>query len=93
MTQRVDAPQCSSEKKLRRGAMKIVTLNIRGAGLELTKYKWGKINNIIMRERIDILVVQETHLNEENTKELNETYEKKLHFISTLDETSSNKWV
>lgn len=83
---------CQSTPKIpRKGAMRIATLNIRGAGSGTRDYKWNEISSLIMQERIDILAVQETHLDEENTRRLNKVYEKRLHFISTLDETTSNR--
>lgn len=78
-------------KRPRRGALKIASLNIKGAGSASTEHKWGEISYMMMRERIDVLAVQETHLTEEHRKRLNATYEKRLHFISTLDKSTPNK--
>lgn len=79
-------------KKLpHKGALRIATLNIRGAGSNSTEHKWGEISNLMIAEKIDILALQETHLTEEKRKILNARYEKRLHIISTLDNSSPNK--
>lgn len=45
----------------------------------------------MLTERIDILAFQETHLSKDNRKRLNEQYEKRLHIMSILDNSSPNK--
>ncbi|KAG6867530.1 hypothetical protein C0993_001597 [Termitomyces sp. T159_Od127] len=73
-----------------KGALKIAILNIKGAGSTSTEHKWSEINNLMNKEKIDVLTVQETHLTERNKKQLNEIYGKRMHIISTLDESTPN---
>lgn len=65
--QNTPPPQCT-RKRPRRGAVKIAMLNIRGAGSEINSYKWGEISGLMAQEKIDILTVQETHLDEKSTQ-------------------------
>lgn len=87
----MDEHQNRARKKPRKSALKIATLNIKGAGSTYTKHKWNEISTLMIEERIDILAIQETHLTEDRKERLNKTYAKRLHFITTLDKSTPNK--
>ena len=48
--------------KAKRGALRLVTLNMKGGGSGATRNKWYEMNQIMWERNIDILAIQETHL-------------------------------
>ncbi|KAF5340697.1 hypothetical protein D9611_007413 [Ephemerocybe angulata] len=68
-----------------RANIKIATLNIRGAGSELTEEKWQKIASAMNSKRIGILAVQETHLTIERTRKLNKDFAKQLFIVNSAN--------
>ena len=72
-----------------RARLDLATLNIRGTGLCTTDNdapeKWLKLNQLIRDNRIAILAVQETHLTEQRTEQLNRLFEVNLKVFNTSD--------
>lgn len=64
---------------------------MRGGSLDGTYDKWSEVNQMMLRNKIDILTLQETHLTKKNQDRLNEVYGKRLHIISTIDKTATNR--
>ncbi|KAG1766764.1 Endonuclease/exonuclease/phosphatase [Suillus occidentalis] len=52
--------------------------------------KWMHINQIMKEKKIEILAVQETHLSKDNETSLNETFNKRLKIISSIDPKHRN---
>ncbi|EPS97590.1 hypothetical protein FOMPIDRAFT_1031963 [Fomitopsis schrenkii] len=57
--------------------------NIRGTGS-----KWGAVNQSLREERMGILMIQETHLSEEDIGTIQEVYGRRIHIINSPDPTS-----
>ena len=72
-------------------SIRIASLNINGATApsENTSFleKWNKINHTIQTERIAVLAIQESHLDEEMTTTLQTRYEKNLKIIVSAHPT------
>ena len=49
--------------------------------------KWALINNTIYNEKITIFALQETHMDEDLLKNINECFSKNLHIIASADPT------
>ena len=87
-------PQHSQSKKgLRKKAnVKIATLNMNGAhtGNEnSTSFeKWSEINATMKRDKIAILALQETHLDEQTLSTVNGLFEKRLEIHNSHDGTN-----
>ena len=67
--------------------MCIATLNINGAttptyNLNL-RGKWAYINNVMRTERIVILALQETHLDDNLLEDINRNYDKRLEIYNS----------
>ncbi|KAG2744731.1 DNase I-like protein, partial [Suillus brevipes Sb2] len=52
--------------------------------------KWTHINQIMKEKKIGILAVQETHLSKDDETSLNETFNKRLKIISSIDPEHGN---
>ncbi|KAG6824845.1 hypothetical protein H0H92_005639 [Tricholoma furcatifolium] len=79
----------NNNQKRRRGALTVATLNMRGGGSTATKTKWTTINQMLRDERLDVLVLQETHLTDDLTDELNRMFTKRMNIINTTDDTNT----
>ena len=62
----------------RKQGIKIATLNINGRKDEKKKDKWSRMTSLIRLQRIAVLGIQESHLNEEEAGKLEEKYPKLL---------------
>lgn len=80
----LEQPQKATNKKglRRRNNIKIGSLNINGRHSMTDNNsefgKWTEVNATMKKDRIAILAVQETHLEEENTQELHKAFGKRL---------------
>ena len=45
--------------------------------------KWSEINATVKRDKIAILAVQETHLDEDSTRSIKDLFGKRLHIITS----------
>ena len=84
-------PKPPGKKSMRKHAnIKIGTVNINGlhTGSENnnTFEKWAEINATMKTERIAILAVQETHLDEQNTQAITQAFGKRLRIINSQPE-------
>ncbi|KAG6874777.1 hypothetical protein C0992_006584 [Termitomyces sp. T32_za158] len=59
-------------------------------GSASTRPKWNEICQLMREKDIDILALQETHLDNEKTTELNKLFVKQIHFTSSLDPDKPN---
>ena len=73
-------------KKNTRAAIKIASLNMRGRGRD----KWLHINQIMKEKKIGILALQETHLTDIQTENIQNLFCKRLVIHSSIDTNSSN---
>ena len=71
--------------KTTKAVLKLATLNIRGGGSAATQGKWNNINQIIRDKKIDILAIQESHLNEAALNNLNTFYHKRMRIWNSED--------
>ena len=78
-----------NNKNKKRANIKIASQNLNGAAAPSENMtflqKWSKISDTIQSEKIAILAVQETHLDEIHTKSLQERYQKNLKIIVSED--------
>ncbi|KAF6753393.1 Endonuclease/exonuclease/phosphatase [Ephemerocybe angulata] len=58
-----------------RAALRIASLNIRGAGSSRTRSKWTDIARLMKTRSINVLAVQETHLTEDQLSTLNHRHQ------------------
>lgn len=79
LTEVARAPQGSRARKPKsRARIKVASLNIRGFGVENNidgSSKWMLVNQLVRDQRIAILALQETHLNDERANLLNTVFE------------------
>ena len=83
----------TKKKGLRKRAnIKLGTLNINGLHTitenQRTFEKWAEINTTMKTESIAILAVQETHLDEQNTHEIQKVFDKRLRILNSQSETN-----
>lgn len=64
----------NSQKKKSRAAIRIASLNMNGGGSRQSEAKWVRINNILRSNSLNILALQETHLTEVATLQLEQRY-------------------
>ena len=76
----------NNSRKNTRAAIKIASLNMRGRGRD----KWLHINQIMKEKKIGILALQETHLSDEQTGNIQNLFNKRLAIFSSIDENSQN---
>ena len=76
--------------KKTKAALKIATLNIRGGGSATTRDKWQHMNQIMREQKIAILAVQETHLDEAMTNNLNNQFVSRLRIWNSPDPINPN---
>lgn len=68
-----------------RANLKIGSLNVRGAGGNAGRVKWSQVISIMKREKLGLLVTQESHTQDDDIDMLNKTYEPKYNFVHTYD--------
>ena len=73
-------------KKNTRASLKIATLNMRGRGQD----KWNHINQLMRSKRIGIIVLQETHLNEQHAARMHHLFGKRIKIYYTADQDNPN---
>ena len=71
--------------KKTKAVLKVATLNIRGGGSANTQDKWQHMNQIMREQRIAILAVQETHLDEIMAGNLNTQFNGRLSIWNSPD--------
>ncbi|KAJ3751592.1 Endonuclease/exonuclease/phosphatase, partial [Lentinula raphanica] len=80
-------------KKIK-GHLKIASINIKGRGADSishAKHKWREIYGCMMRNKIAILAVQETHLSQAQVEEINQSwFGKQLLVFNTIDPDHAN---
>ena len=64
--------------------MKVASLNMRGRFHNGTD-KWLHINQMMRDDKIAILALQETHLNQDQTDNINTMFQDTLHVIASAD--------
>jgi exonuclease III len=73
----------------RKANLNIVTLNLNGAAAPTQRMdhidKWTTINNTIRTEKIAILALQETHLDEERINDINHCFSKNFDVFNSSD--------
>jgi len=91
VTPRDTTPHTPRRKvKKTKDELKVATLNIRGGGSATTKDKWQHINQIVRDRRISAIAIQETHLNEAATDNLNAQFSGRLRIWNSPDPTNPN---
>ena len=82
-----------SNGKKTKANMKVASLNMRGRfhnGID----KWLHINQMVRDDKIAILALQETHLNQDQTESINNMFQDSLHVIASADpENQASKGV
>lgn len=82
------------KRRNRKGALNFAllfaSLNIKERGSSVTHTKWYKLCQLIKENDIDILMIQEMHLDTERTNELITLFQRQAHFISSLDLSTPN---
>ena len=76
--------------KTTKAQIKMATLNIRGGGSTTTREKWQHVNQIMRDQRIAVLAIQETHLNEINVNQLNNQFHGRLRIWNSQDPVNPN---
>jgi exonuclease III len=79
------APPPQTGVKKTKATLKIATLNIRGGGSQATRGKWQHVNQIMRDKEIAVLAIQETHLDEQSTNELNNNFHYRMRIINSAD--------
>ncbi|KAG6824749.1 hypothetical protein H0H92_005933, partial [Tricholoma furcatifolium] len=77
-------------KKNCRGALKIASLNMKRGGSTATTGKWSDLNHMLRNDKIDVLILQETHLTDARRDDLNHIYRKRMHILSTINKEQPN---
>jgi exonuclease III len=65
-------------------------LNMRGGGTTATAEKWQQINRVMKEGKISVLAVQETHLSDDRTKELNAQFAGRMKIYSSCEDQVTN---
>ncbi|KAH6899330.1 Endonuclease/exonuclease/phosphatase, partial [Coprinopsis sp. MPI-PUGE-AT-0042] len=73
-----------------RAHVNIATLNIRGGGSDQTSEKWQMIHNVMKTNKIGVFAIQETHLTDTKTKDLNTQFKEKMRIYNTGDIQNPN---
>ncbi|OJT05923.1 LINE-1 reverse transcriptase -like protein [Trametes pubescens] len=85
--------QGTRRKNRTKARIRVATLNMRGYGTVGTdggSDKWMYINQLVRDEKIGILALQETHLDEERVRALNDLFGRYLHvYHSALEERAT----
>ena len=63
---------------------------MRGGRLPNSRDKWEMINQILREDRVGVLVLQETHLTDDDVTSLHARYPKRLHIIHSCDPDQPN---
>ncbi|KAH6904207.1 Endonuclease/exonuclease/phosphatase, partial [Coprinopsis sp. MPI-PUGE-AT-0042] len=87
---RVDQRSKRQAKHRTRAHIKVGSLNIRGGGLTTTADKWQQINRVMKKGKISVLAVQETHLSDDRTKELNAQFSGQMKIYNSCDGETTN---
>ncbi|KAH6918850.1 Endonuclease/exonuclease/phosphatase [Coprinopsis sp. MPI-PUGE-AT-0042] len=66
-----------------KASLKIATLNIQGGGSLATAQKWTHINQIMRTRKIGIMAIQETHLTDCATRDLNKQFRDQIHILNS----------
>jgi exonuclease III len=71
----------------KRANINVATLNVRGATMANVSLlqKWSSISQTIYENRIAILALQETHLDQNKTRQVRECFNKNLEIITSED--------
>ncbi|KAH9850517.1 Endonuclease/exonuclease/phosphatase, partial [Lenzites betulinus] len=83
--------RAAGQPKRSKGRVKIVSLNVRGAGTVSERHpgeKWLRIHQLIKEKRIGILAVQEAHLTQERADVINALFENSIVVNTSPDPTS-----
>ncbi|KAJ3826135.1 Endonuclease/exonuclease/phosphatase, partial [Lentinula raphanica] len=92
--QYLNAGQVRENTKKIKAHLKIASINIKGRGAESishAKHKWREIYGLMLRNRIAILAVQETHLSPTQVTEINQSwFGKKLLVFNTINPDHTN---
>ncbi|KAH6911108.1 hypothetical protein BKA70DRAFT_1220156 [Coprinopsis sp. MPI-PUGE-AT-0042] len=87
---RVDQGRRKNVKYRTRAHIRVGSLNIRGGGSTATEEKWQQINRVMKEGKISVLAVQETHLSEERTKELNTQFAGRMKIYNSNEDDVTN---
>ena len=82
------AAQCQRKiNPAKRANINVATLNVRGATAENVPLlqKWSSISKTIYENRIAVLAIQETHLDQSRTRQIRECFSKNLDIITSED--------
>ncbi|KAF5373350.1 hypothetical protein D9615_007466 [Tricholomella constricta] len=77
-------------KKSKRGSLGIATLNIKGGGSQTTRGKWPHLWQIMREQGIDVLAIQESHLDDRRRNEIQQIFEEQIHILHSWDQTNPN---
>jgi exonuclease III len=89
-----NSPRMSNNpiNKNTRANIRLMTLNIQGRGSNSIydeRHKWHAINRMLVSEKIGILCLQETHLTQDQTDEINNVYTN-VKIFSSIDPNQPN---
>lgn len=74
----------------KRRAIKITSLNIKGRGSDSIQFKWMEINQLMRESKINIMAIQETHINKEREEVLNKLFDRQARIITSSDPDRPN---
>ncbi|KAF5381553.1 hypothetical protein D9615_005523 [Tricholomella constricta] len=77
-------------KKSKRGSLGLATLNIKGGGSHTTRGKWPHLWQIMREQSLDILAIQESHLDDLRRDEIQQMFSEQIHILNSWDRTNPN---
>jgi hypothetical protein len=75
-------------RKANRAAIKVASINMRGYGGQNAlspQNKWQHVNQVMREEKIAVLLVQETHMNEERQSQVDSVFSKRMKIYSSAN--------
>ncbi|KAI0653492.1 Endonuclease/exonuclease/phosphatase, partial [Cubamyces menziesii] len=75
-------------RRYARAHLKVATLNIRGSGTftaSALSEKWLRINQLVRDERVGILALQETHLDDTRAQQIGHLFSSSLEIVASAD--------
>ncbi|KAF5376899.1 hypothetical protein D9615_007204 [Tricholomella constricta] len=77
-------------RKSKRGSLGLATLNIKGGGSPSTRGKWPHLWQVMREQRLDVLVIQETHLDDTRKDIIQNTFDEYIHILHSWDRANPN---
>lgn len=71
--------------KSKRGALSFASLNIKGRNSSSTMTKWCELCQLMREKKINILAVQETHIDARKREEIEELFQRQMRILTSSD--------